>query len=424
MRQTLTLALNDLRLFLVDRGNLIGLLLIPIVMTLVIGYVSGQSASGGPERVRVDVLDMDESEFSAQLIQAIREANSALALCPLDDNAQDGGFCQLEGVTEFDREWALARLQDETTLALIEIPRGFGADLSAFRPVTITYYSLQGASAPGYIQQAVDAAVQRLNGAVVASLVGSQVIASFPGAETDAARREGLQQALYNRAAALWETEAVGVDFHLGGEPAPSNAFQTIQAGLGQSVPGMGAMFVMFTIFGGMTALIQERKQGTLQRLAILPLTRAQLLGGKILARFLLGLLQFLVILLFGALLGMDFGQSPLALATLVLSYTLAITALSFAIGTRLENESQAGGLALLLSLVLAPLGGGWWPLEIVPEFMRMVGHISPVAWAMDGFNALIFDTGGLEDVLLPVGVLLAISLLCFGIAIRRFRYV
>ena len=187
MRQTLTLALNDLRLFLVDRGNLIGLLLIPIVMTLVIGYVSGQSTSGGPERVRVDVLDMDESEFSAQLIQAIREANSALALCPLDDNAQDGGFCQLEGVTEFDREWALARLQDETTLALIEIPRGFGADLSAFRPVTITYYSLQGASAPGYIQQAVDAAVQRLNGAVVASLVGSQVIASFPAAETDAA---------------------------------------------------------------------------------------------------------------------------------------------------------------------------------------------------------------------------------------------
>ena len=183
-------------------------------------------------------------------------------------------------------------------------------------------------------------------------------------------------------------------------------------------------MFVMFTIFGGMTALIQERKQGTLQRLAILPLTRAQLLGGKILARFLLGLLQFLVIFLFGALLGMDFGQSPLALATLVLSYTLAITALSFAIGTRLENESQAGGLALLLSLILAPLGGGWWPLEVVPEFMRMVGHISPVAWAMDGFNALIFDTGGLEDVLLPVGVLLAISLLCFGIAIRRFRYV
>jgi hypothetical protein len=42
----------------------------------------------------------------------------------------------------------------------------------------------------------------------------------------------------------------------------------------------------------------------------------------------------------------------------------------------------------------------------------------------MDGFNALIFDTGGMKEVLLPVGVLLAISLLCFGIAIRRFRYV
>ena len=420
MRQILILALNDLRLFLVERGNLIGLLLVPITMTLVIGYVSGESAGGGPERVRVDVLDLDQSDLSAQLIQAIREANGALALCPLDDA---DGFCQLEGEARFDRERALSRLQDETSLALIEIPPGFAEQVRAFQPVTIAFVSLQGASAPGYIQQAVEAAIQRLNGAVVASRVGSQVIASLPGTEPDASAQESLQQSIYDRAAALWETEPVVVEFRLAGQPPQSSAFQIIQSGLGQSVPGMGAMFVMFTVFGGMTALIQERKQGTLQRLATLPLSRAQLLGGKILARFLLGLLQFLVIILVGVLLGMDFGRDPVALALLVLTYTLAITALSFALGSRLENETQASGLGLLLSLILAPLGGAWWPLEIVPEFLRVAGHISPVAWAMDGFNALIFGAGRLGDVLLPLGILLAVTVICFGIAVRLFRY-
>jgi ABC-2 type transport system permease protein len=92
-------------------------------------------------------------------------------------------------------------------------------------------------------------------------------------------------------------------------------------------------------------------------------------------------------------------------------------------LGSRLENEAQASGLGLLLSLILAPLGGAWWPLEIVPDFMRLVGHLSPVAWAMDGFNALIFDQAGLGEVLIPLGILLALTLICFAIAIRLFRY-
>jgi ABC-2 type transport system permease protein len=87
------------------------------------------------------------------------------------------------------------------------------------------------------------------------------------------------------------------------------------------------------------------------------------------------------------------------------------------------KNEAQASGLSLLLSITLAPLGGAWWPMEVTPEIMRNIGHISPVAWAMDGFNALIFEGGSLTDVLLPILVLLGIALICFGIGIWRFRY-
>lgn len=419
MRQTLTIALNDLRIFLVDRGNLISLLLVPIAMTLIIGFVSGGSTDSGPERVRVDLLDIDQSELSREFTAALREANSALALCPLDD----AEFCQIGDDAEFDRDWALSRLQEETSLAAIEIPAGFAEDVRAFRPVKIIFWSLEDSIAPGYIQQAVEAAIQQINGAVVASMVGSEAIASFPGVNLEAAGRQDLQRALYDRAADLWAEEPVAIDYQLSGQPETPTAFQNLQAGLGQSVPGMGAMFVMFTVFGGMTALIEERKQWTLPRLATLPISKAQLLGGKILARFTLGLLQYLIIFLVGALLGMNFGDDPLALVLLALTYTLAVTALSFALGTRLENESQASGLSLLLSLILAPLGGAWWPLEIVPDFMRAIGHISPVAWAMDGFTALLFESAGLADIWVPMVVLLAIALVCFFLAIRLFRY-
>jgi ABC-type multidrug transport system permease subunit len=194
------------------------------------------------------------------------------------------------------------------------------------------------------------------------------------------------------------------------------------QNGLGQSVPGMGAMFVMLTVFGGMSALVVERKQGTLQRLATMPVRRAEIVAGKVLARLGLGLLQYLVVLLVGLIAGLHLGGDLLGLLVIALAFTLAVTTLSFAVGSRLENETQSMGLSLLLTLVLAPLGGAWWPLEIVPEFMRTLGHVSPVAWAMDGYRQLIFENGTLGGVLLPVVVLFLYAGVGYLLGVRRIR--
>ena len=158
------------------------------------------------------------------------------------------------------------------------------------------------------------------------------------------------------------------------------------------------------TIFGGMAALVVERQQWTLQRLAVMPVSRRTLLVGKILARFSLGLLQFLVVFAVGALLKMNFGKDPLALLLLVILYSLSITAFAFAIGSGLKNPAQASMLGLLLTLTLSPLGGAWWPMDISPRFLQIIGHVSPVAWAMDGFTALTYNGAHLGGYLAPAG--------------------
>ena len=73
-------------------------------------------------------------------------------------------------------------------------------------------------------------------------------------------------------------------------------------------------------------------------------------------------------------------------------------------------SATQATGVTLFLTLTLAPLGGAWWSLEIVPAWMRTVGHISPVAWAMDGFRSLMFESGGVATVAVPILVLLGMT--------------
>jgi ABC-2 type transport system permease protein len=76
-----------------------------------------------------------------------------------------------------------------------------------------------------------------------------------------------------------------------------------------------------------------------------------------------------------------------------------------------------------LVGLTLAPLGGAWWSLDIVPEFMRVIGHLSPVAWAMDAFRKLIFENAALVNILPELGILLAFTAAFFVIGVLRFKY-
>jgi len=272
-------------------------------------------------------------------------------------------------------------------------------------------------------QQAVQAALSQVNTAAVASQIGLSVINSLQDKPLPGDQAQQVKSSLYERALEMEKGKNVTVGFTLSGTDQGRTMSESLQQGLGQSVPGMGTMFVLMTIFGGMSALIVERQQWTLQRLAVMPVTRSTLLVGKILARFCLGLLQFLVVFVVGALLGMNFGKDPVALLLLVIVYTLSVTALSFAIGAGLKTPAQASGLALLLALTLAPLGGAWWPMDISPKFMQIIGHISPIAWAMDGFTALTYNGAHLVDILVPLAVLLGMIVLFFFIAIPRFRY-
>jgi ABC-2 type transport system permease protein len=420
VRKIAAIVVQDIRTFLSNRANLPSLLFIPAVMTIIIALVSGGAFTSGPQVRRLDVIDSDGSNASADLLTAIRDADPSLMLCPMDNAVDDG--CQLGEVNSLTLETSLDRVVASTAVAVIEIPSDFGLDLSQRRPTAITFRTADVFGSSQAAQQAVEAALRRINGAASASAVGMTVVSDL-GLSAQEAADSGIEQAIYQRAVELWKTPPVDVSLALSGAPGGGGFSSSLQSGLGQSVPGMGAMFVLLTVFGGMAALCVERQQGTLQRLAQMPLSRASLLAGKILARFALGLIQFLVVIVIGAALGMDFGSDPLALVLLILAYTLAITALSFAVGTRVQNPSQASGLSLLFSLTLAPLGGAWWPISITPPFMQALGRISPVAWLMDGATTLVYERGHLVDILVPLVVLIGLTLVCFLIAIPRFRY-
>ncbi|MDX2139184.1 MAG: ABC transporter permease [Chloroflexota bacterium] len=435
MKTVWDIALNDLRMIFRQKDIWINILILPLVIAFFIGFANGAGVQPGtvPDApdILLDVIDNDGSALSSQFLDALRAANVNFVLCPLDNDAADR--CQLDGAP-FDAALAEARLRNQVALALLDIPAGFGASLQSGQNVTLGYRSNENASAPSYILQAVQATVQQFSAALVAERVGRDALANTPGLGLDEAEQNALATDIRQRASDLLTAQPPVVNEVV--STAGGDAVTPSSGGFSQSIPGMATMYVMFAVFPVAVALMAERKQGTLQRMVTMPIARWQILGGKLLARFIMGMLQYGIVffgglllfpLIFNAFFGMNtqisFGNDLPALLLTMVVYTLCVTALTLLLTTFLKNEAQAGALTLLLTLTLAPLGGAWWPLEIVPDWMRTLGHISPVAWAMNSYSELIFFNGSLLTVLPFIGVLAAAAAVFFAIGVARFRY-
>lgn len=423
MRAILDIALNELRLIFQEKGIWINIVVLPIVIAIATGFANGGggvAAPGGP-RLIVDVVILDDADPDAatlSLLDEIRSQNANLLLCPFDNTEEDA--CRLGG-EPLTAERAVDRVTQETALALIEIPADFGARVAAGERLALRYRSNEDLTAPGYILQAVQAAALRVGGAQVAVSTAETIAAEFPALTfSDDAERATFYAGIREQAQALWASDPISVNFvQANVESATSGG----GGGFSQSIPGIGSMYVMLAILPSVGAFIRAKREGTLQRLVMTPVRRSQILGGMLLSRFILGLIQYGVVFGFGLLLGVRYGSDPIALALVMVTYTLCVTALMIALTGFIRNEMQASGITLFITLTLAPLGGAWWPLDIVPEAMRAIGHISPIAWAMDAYHSLIFFGGGLVDVLVPVAVLLAMAAALFAVGVRRFTF-
>ena len=91
-------------------------------------------------------------------------------------------------------------------------------------------------------------------------------------------------------------------------------------------------------------------------------------------------------------------------------------------IGSLAASADRVVGICVLASLLMAALGGCWFPLEVVPEGMKTLAHCVPSGWALEGLHRLITFGDGFTSVLKPTAVLAGFGLAATAAAARWFR--
>ena len=143
---------------------------------------------------------------------------------------------------------------------------------------------------------------------------------------------------------------------------------------------------------------------------------------GEGIGRLALALFQGAFIVAASALLFDVDWADPLATAAIIITFAFVSAGAAMLIGSLARNASQAGALGPALGLTLGLLGGTMVPSEVFPETMRTLGHLTPHAWAMDAFRALLLRGAGLADILPQLGVLVLFAVVLLGLASLRFR--
>ena len=400
-------ALKDLKLFVSDRLALFFGILFPFLFVIMFNFLLGGVGSEDERLVLAVVTREPPGGISHQIISALETKDEA--------ELKPG-----EPKIVWLKDYAQARRQveDKELSGFLAFPEdfskgvfmGYGAKLEVVvnPEASYTRAALNGlargiASRIGARQVASNAIMgllmeQGLTSGDVGDI--AQIIQEFITSE------EGLSA---EEAVIRLETEKVG-------EVEPEQAANFV-------IPGYLVMFVFFTAALSAERIVRERQNHTLERLLASSVRRETILAGILTGTAAKGVVQIAIFWTVGILaFNIDLGLAPAAVIILSILVILMSSAFGLMLATLVKTERSASGIGVLTSLILAPLGGCWWPLFITPKWMQFIARITPHAWATTGFNKLLVFGADFGSVLPEMLMLLLFAAVFGTVAVLRFR--
>jgi ABC-2 type transport system permease protein len=273
----------------------------------------------------IAIVDNDQSQASKQLISPFKE-NDAIKLELIDDV-----------------DTALKLLKDGENQLVMEIPDGYH-----------TYYENLGTNddrftLPVYYNET--------------NLSVSQLALSFVNATVDEISKEIVNYS------PVVEIEANGVR---------ALDLQYIDF----LVPGIVAMMIMSNNMNGVAGQISAwRERGILRRMQGTRLKASTFISAQITARLFLNGLQALLVLLVGEVVfDINVNGSWLVLIGYVILGTLTFMSLGFIIAGVAKNPESAGPISAFVTFPMLFLGGVFFPISNMPEFLQSFVNILPIA--------------------------------------------
>jgi len=368
----LRIAVKDLKLRVRDRSVFIIGIVAPFALAFIFNLVFGGATSGTGLGLEYGMVDLDQSEISRSLTSALQGAEAEEILTLADYGTRDGAATAIEG-GDID--------------AYILIPSGFARAVIANQGATIEVVG--HVDSPTSTQVAAAFAEQFSSGVAAGQLAvgttalvaGVPIASEFVQSLTQDPARAASSFVVSDQSAATRQLDS-------------STYFAA----------GMAVFFLFFTVQFGVSGLLEEERDGTLARLMAAPIPRVAIIAGKAILSFVLGVLSMGVLVVGTTLLpGLkaDWG-APLGVSVLVVAGVLSAVGIMGLVASVAKTPEGAGNLGSIIAVILAMLGGTFFPIGASGGFLSILTFVTPHAWFLRGLADL--SDGAAWTAALPAG--------------------
>jgi ABC-2 type transport system permease protein len=362
MKAYIQLTLAQLKLFARNRTVIFWTTFFPLFLMVMLGLFLG---GGGGTTISLAWVDQDQSTHSEELKASFLEVEAI----------------ELEEWEDLDS--AIAEIEEGKVSFVIQIPKGFGNELSQNRaiPTLDVYYD------------EINQSIAQLGFAIIDQVVDSinKELVNFE--ETVVVERKGIKS-----------LDLSYLDF---------------------LVPGIAALMILSSNMNGVAAQIASwRERGILRRLQSTGLPASTFIAAQITARLALNITQAVLVLGVGIfLLGAQMNGNWLLLFFYLILGILVFMSLGFIIAGLAKTPEHAAPIAGFLSFPMFFLGGIFFPITNMPDFLQPIVYAIPISHLADVLRQVMNVGAGMTELWIPTVILLVWFIVSFGIASKIFKW-
>ncbi|MFN7249324.1 MAG: ABC transporter permease [Anaerobacillus sp.] len=190
-------------------------------------------------------------------------------------------------------------------------------------------------------------------------------------------------------------------------------------------VPGIAALMILSSNLNGVAAQISSwRERGVLRRMKLTGLPASTFVAAQITARAILNITQSILVLSVGIfLLGAQMNGNWFLLLFYLILGILVFMSLGFLVANLAKTPEHASPIAGFISFPMFFLGGIFFPITNMPDFLQPVVAIIPISHLASVLREVMNVGATMTELLVPTAVLVAWFLVCFAIASKTFKW-
>jgi ABC transporter DrrB family efflux protein len=190
-------------------------------------------------------------------------------------------------------------------------------------------------------------------------------------------------------------------------------------------IPGLVGMNIMSTGMWGIGfVIVEQRQKRLLKRMIATPMRRGHFLVSFAAVRALFLAIEVPVLIGFGVVaFGVPLRGSAATLALVAVLGATAFAGVGLLVASRARNTQTVGGLINLVMLPMFMLSGVFFSSDNFPALMQPFIRVLPLTALNDGLRAVMNEGATLAAVAPQCGLLLGLTVLSFGAALRLFRW-